>query len=388
MKTAILTLPLHVNYGGILQAYALQTILTDMGHETIVLDWPTFISLPPFPERWLIYTRRYIGKVLHNSKSTVRWEAVQNERIASERRFTQPFIDTYINRRIISRPEGTDCRDIDAVIVGSDQVWRPKYFCPLWNTGIEDAFLRFTEGYKMKRIAYAASFGTETWEMDQLETESCSSLLQKFDAVSVRESSGIQLCRDYLGRTDAKRMPDPTFLLDKGHYTERFRIPEYPCSSGTLMCYVLDNDARSDKIIEGLEKSLKLKRFKVNSEVEDESADKGNRIQPPVEQWLRGFYDAELVITDSFHACVFAILFNKPFYVIGNEQRGLARIESLLSTMNLKQCIISDYDAAPTTLPTIDWQEVNAIVARERKRGISFLINSLDETNQCQPYQS
>ena len=377
MKIIILTLPLHVNYGGILQVYALQTILTDIGHEVVVTDWPTFISLPPKPQRWFVYLRRYLGKVLHGSDSEVRWEYRQNQRIAMERRHTQPFINTHINRYVISGPREIDCGDIDAVIVGSDQVWRLRYFCSLWNAGIEDAFLGFTEGKKLKRIAYAASFGSEVWEMNKEQTENCRRLLSKFDAVSVRESSGIQLCKDYLKRDNVERMADPTFLLDKEHYIKKFHVTNFHRSHGTMMCYVLDNDTRSKERILKIEKSLGLKSFKVNSEVENKEADKQNRIQPPVEQWLRGFLDAELVITDSFHACVFSILFNKPFYVIGNAERGLSRIESLLSIMNLRQCIISDYNNLPADIPDINWKEVNSIVAKERETGWSFIRENL-----------
>lgn len=80
----------------------------------------------------------------------------------------------------------------------------------------------------------------------------------------------------------------------------------------------------------------------MNSKVENKKAPLQERIQPSVEQWLRGFYDAEFVVTDSFHACVFSILFNKPFIAIENEDRGTSRFTSLLSMFGLKDRLITD----------------------------------------------
>ena len=69
-----------------------------------------------------------------------------------------------------------------------------------------------------------------------------------------------------------------------------------------------------------------------------------NEVMPSVESWLKGFNDAQFVVTDSFHACVFSLIFNKPFIVIANKRRGLARMESLLHMFNQEYRLISDVD--------------------------------------------
>lgn len=374
MRILIISLPLHVNYGGILQAYALQTALEDMGHTVKVLDWPTYANTPS--HKWMTYTRRFIGNIMHNSKSEIKWEENQNKRIAIERKFTQPFINYHINRYIVSTPSEIDCTQFDAIIVGSDQVWRPKYFCTLWNSKIREAFLKFTDNFNLKRIAYAASFGTDKWEIESKDTIICKQLLAKFDTVSVREVSGVHLCRKFLSRPDVERMPDPTILIEKNRYISSFNINNIAPSNGKFMSYILDENEYSNKIISSLNKNSGLKHFKANSEVENESADLSNRIQPPVERWLRGFLDADLIVTDSFHAAVFSILFNKAFYVITNNERGNSRIDSLLSIFNLSNCSISD-GRIPSFIPDIDWSNVNNIIERERKSGLNFLSKSL-----------
>ena len=84
--------------------------------------------------------------------------------------------------------------DFDAFIVGSDQVWRRLYMPDIYRE-----YLSFAEGWNVRRISYAASFGTEEWEYSPLETTECRRLLQKFDAVSVREASGVSLCKKHFG---------------------------------------------------------------------------------------------------------------------------------------------------------------------------------------------
>src|SRR5690606_15864360 len=101
----------------------------------------------------------------------------------------------------------------DTYIVGSDQCWRPKY-----SPNITNYFLDFlNDKQNVIRISYAASFGTSDWEFNEPETKMCRDLIQKFDAVSVRESSGIELCQKYLDK-EAQHVLDPTMLLELDDY--------------------------------------------------------------------------------------------------------------------------------------------------------------------------
>ena len=110
---------------------------------------------------------------------------------------------------------------------------------------------------------------------------------------------------------------------------------------------------------------LHHKPFYVFSKVNDTSLPLSERIQIPVEKWLKGFQDAKFVITDSFHGCIFSIIFNVPFVVLRNEQGGLARIYSLLSMFCLKDRLVDSVDDLKQ-LKIIDWNKVNAI--REKKK--------------------
>ncbi len=373
MKIGILTLPLHTNYGGILQAYALQTVLERMGHEVVVLDKSPYHYLPlwkmPFS-----YPKRILEKYVLGKKSVkVFAEQWYNRTYPIISQYTQTFIDTYIHRKEVNDLTKLDEKDFDALVVGSDQIWRVCYY-----SQIENAFLAFTEGWKyLKRIAYAPSFGTDVWEYSQKQTEKCKLLLQKFDAVSVRESSGVELCAKNFGR-EAIHVLDPTLLLDRGDYERLIKQSKVQHHSNMLLQYILDEDKEKQELIEYIIKEKQLNIVRVNSKVEDITAKLEERIQPYVEQWLCGFYDADFVVTDSFHACVFSIIFNKPFIVCGNKKRGSARFLSLLSSFNLLDRYITDgINLSEVLDKTIDWSEINKKKENLKSFSWSFLNQSL-----------
>ena len=342
MKIGILTLPLHTNYVGILQAYALQTVLERMGHEVIVLNRDRSIYSPK-RKQILSYIvcliKKYcLGRKVSPFKSAKRKNIEREER----EQYTSVFIKKNIHTCEVKKLDRDAPHNVDAFVVGSDQVWRHKYFTRLFKSRIENAYLKFCESENVKRIAYAASFGTEEWEYTEAETKECARLLALFDAVSVREESGVVLCAEQLARNDAKHVLDPTMLLSKDDYIKIVENTETPKSSGNLMCYVLDDNAKIQTLISKIAHEKNLKPFIANSKVSDKKLPNKERIQPPVEQWLRGFMDAEFVVTDSFHACVFSILFHKPFVVIGNRKRGYSRFESLLKLFGLENRLIED----------------------------------------------
>lgn len=286
------------------------------------------------------------------------------------RQNTDRFINKYIKRWIVGDFSEIKESDFDAIVVGSDQIWRPKYF-----SQIEHAYLDFTEGWNIKRVAYATSFGTDEWEYNKRQTKTCSQLIKKFDVVSVREKSGVDLCRDHL-TVKAVHVLDPTMLLDDNDYIKLFKEANTPKSKGNLLCYILDETLEKTELIERIAKERRLTPFRVNSKVENHNAPLAERVQPSVEQWLRGFYDAEYVITDSFHACVFSILFNKPFTVIGNDARGMSRFDSLLNSFGLKERMITDSFGFDGDV-NIDWQGTMSILNNKRKASNTFLSNIL-----------
>jgi exopolysaccharide biosynthesis predicted pyruvyltransferase EpsI len=99
-----------------------------------------------------------------------------------------------------------------------------------------------------------------------------------------------------------------------------------------------------------------------------------------VEKWLRGFYDARFVMTDSFHGMVLSIVFNKPFIVYGNVDRGMARFDSLLNDLNLKSRLvynIRDTNITGKISDNIDWTRVNDRIKEMKRDSLRFLTSAL-----------
>ena len=370
MKIGILTLPLHTNYGGILQAYALQTVLERMGYEVTVFDTPKKIKV--FTWRLpIMVLGRCIAKFLLGRQSYILTEVWHNKTYPIVSRYTQAFIDKYINRLELADISALSKNEYDILIVGSDQIWRPVYY-----THIENAFLSFAREWDVKRIAYAASFGTDKWEYSEKQTQLCGSLLQLFDVVTVREQSGISLCQKHFN-VMAQHVLDPTMLLESADYIKLIEVSNISKSEGDMLCYILDETEEKSNFISRIAAHKGMKMFRVNSRIEDKFAPLEERIQPPVEFWLRGFYDAKFVITDSFHACVFAILFQKPFLVIGNRERGLARFESLLSLFDLEDRLVFLDKESHSHEREIDWKDVLKKLSDERTRSLNLLKKGL-----------
>ena len=375
MRIGILTLPLRTNYGGILQAYALQTVLERMGHDVCLIEKKRQPLRLPLWKAPLSYGKRII-KNLTGHPYPICFEQKINREEPLVRQNTDKFVNKYIKRRFVDDFSEIGKDDFDAIVVGSDQVWRPKYFID----GIENAYLTFAKEWNIRRIAYAASFGTDKWEYSSEQTTSCRRLLKNFDAVSVRESSAVTLCREHLG-VDVKRVLDPTMLLSTNDYMKLFDANGTPKSNGNLLCYIIDKTPEKMSFVNKIAQERGLIPFRVNSKVENLIAPLQERIQPPVEQWLRGFYDADFVVTDSFHACVFSILFNKPFFVLGNEKRGLSRFSSLLGMFGMENLLVTNKDLNEKQ-NDIDWARVMSLLAEEKKKAINFLNENLQLNNE------
>ncbi len=382
MRIGILTQPLHTNYGGLLQAFALQKYLRDvLGHEVLTVDYSRKPKAWLFPYR---LARRCVAKfVLRRSVALFPKSLPQGAG-----KFTQRFIDENIRttKKIWAPARKRDFAEygFEAFVVGSDQTWRPAY-SPYMPTFFLD-FLGNDE--KTCRVAYASSFGKDEWEFSPEMTKICAPLAKQFHAISVREDSGGELCKKYLG-VSAEHVIDPTMLLSKEDYCEIVSRDEMRdflekrVSEKRLFAYVLDEALEKRAVINSGAGTLGLKVEEIMPKREEIAS--GAKAYPPVSAWLRGFRDAEFVVTDSFHGCVFSIIFNKPFIAIGNASRGMSRFRSLLKMFGLENRLVLA-DADPANLrervsslvsEKIDWNTVNALRSREQSRSREFLEKSL-----------
>lgn len=319
MKIGILTQPLTANYGGIIQNWALQQALIKLGHEPITLD------LLPEERSFGSYIKDNVNQIMAHFRDKKKYVKINRYKIRPKKfdRFVKENI--YTTHKIRKYKESIIKEyKIEGLIVGSDQVWRPIY-----NWGyLEDMFFRFAQNSKCIKASYASSFGTSEWEFTESQTKECRNLIKQFKDISVRESSGVNLCLKYL-KTEAKVVLDPTLLLSKMDYLKLIDDTECLIKKRFLAAYVLDlNDEVYNKIINKAE-SLNLTPIFISAD---------SNANYTIKEWLSIFRDAEYIYTDSFHGSLFSIIFEKKFEFIENEKRGSTRfqvIRDLLKNNNV-----------------------------------------------------
>lgn len=373
MKFYIVTLPLWGNFGGMLQAYTLLQTVKEIGVHAQVIqrskENPLELKQNKF-DTALTFIRRSLGKILLCLKP-LPFEPISVAKVLTN--LSCQFRRTFIPHLYIDENQSLPTSAL--YIVGSDQVWRKAYT----GKNLGSFFLdTIPESLRAKSISYAASFGTDEWEGTPEETQRCGELLRQFKAVSVREFSGVRICKEVFG-VDAVQMPDPTLLATLEDYvrvinSEKTRVPKAPYFAS----YVLDDSTEASLLLDEVEKSTGLYHQRLLPK--STARKRWDRFYCTVAQWLRYLRDCDAVVTDSFHGCVFSIIYNKPFVCLGNEGRGSARFDTLFQVFGLEDRLVASRDPEEVLrvlhLP-IDWLRVNAIHEAERRRGLDFLRSNL-----------
>lgn len=349
MKIAIMTQPLGHNYGGIMQAWALQKILRDKGHEVCTINRQ--------PDRHsLLYTLSRYGyraamKATGQRKEPIHLEKYAPHRLQNTRRFISEKI--IMSEKISSTDDlktHFDHQEYDAVVVGSDQIWRPKF-----SPNIDNFFLDFLESKKIKRIAYAASFGVDEWEFTKRQTKRYANLAKQFNGISVREKSGVDLCSAFFN-VDAHHVLDPTLLLKKSTYENLIEKKILGVKKEGIFAYFLDQSPEKSILVEGLKKEMgePILQFPLGWNFSGDGLRTiYNPVLPDPAMWLAGFANSKYIITDSFHGVIFSIIFDKPFVVLNNPSRGTARFSSILHTINEEERLVNETTADEKRISSI-----------------------------------
>lgn len=306
-KVGIVTLHLNKNIGGCLQAYALQKTISKFGYDSEVLTWN------------------------------------DNNLMSSH----LPFVDSHIKCRFLDQYKKHSAikeSDYDIFVVGSDQIWRREFdIGDHKNNYIKYPFLEFTEGWTKTRFSYAASVGVcdKRWEYTEDDNKKLTKILNNYNAVSVRESKSVADFKDRLD-IEAKWNVDPTMLLSKDEYLE---LADNDKKTEGIFSYILDKSSDKSNFINNISSKLSLPITTSSNNVSD---------------WLAHFRDCKLVITDSFHGCIFSIIFNKPFIYFKNNFRGLDRFNTLEEKFNISDRCINEgfkWDNSLLSTPDIDYSE-------------------------------
>ena len=319
-KVGIITIYDVGNYGNRLQNYAAQKLLTDMGYET--KSYHTHIY-------GFSYRPQYrFKKTIHEltgyrlTKSREEW-ARQNKNYSFEL-FTKKYLPT----------ERVDCLDnlgekADYFVIGSDQVWNPSWY----RRNVQDLYL-LTFAKPEQKVCLSPSIGLS--ELPDEWRQFFESNLRTFPALNIREKSGADIIKKLTGQ-DAQVTIDPTMMLDAKDWLQIAKKP-YGVSTRKpflLTCFLGDRTEKAEKDIADILMQRELKVYHLMDQTQPFVYACGPR------EFLYMLSKADIVLTDSFHVCIFSFLFNKPFAVYDREQAGCCqmngRIESLLHMLHIER---------------------------------------------------
>ena len=346
MKIGILTFWWsNDNYGQLLQCYALQKYLRDMGHEAFLIRYnyqndvkksplviKCFKALNPVKLCRYFASKKHSADVLaEQQKNDRHFDGFREKYIVSS-----DFYDSYAALKN-NPPEA------DAYIVGSDQVWNYWYAnVKRYKNPLHAYFLDFgSDG--TKRLSYAASWGVTKLPEDFVQA--AKPLLAKFNYLGVREESGVDLCRQ-CGREDAEWVCDPTLLLSAETYRNLYaentiRKPE----KNYILLYMLNNTCDFD--IQSVYDFAAGRQLDVVYVTGNGVIDSRKKYFATIPEWLYLVDNAEYVITNSFHCGVFSTIFHKSFGIVplSGKLTGMnARFESLFELRGTGKRFVTDED--------------------------------------------
>lgn len=356
-KVGLLTLPLSDNFGGMLQIIALYKVLEQEGFDVTLIDKQNLRS----PLKGLLASlfevlpmqnyRGHRGRHLARNRHAAVLRDLMPKRTRKVKSGRE--IEVELSRL-----------GVDTVVVGSDQVWRFEY----QGDGEELNYFLDFGGPNLRRIAYAASFGHGRWTYPGL-TVAVTSCLKRFDRISVRENTGLEILKGNFGISDAVLTSDPTVLLPRSFYEELSRN-EKPQPG--IMCYAIDRSDTVNRLIDDIERHLGQQGQTIRISPYDNNTSIG--------AWLRRFRDADYVVTDSFHGVVFSILFEREFLVVPNRSRGLDRFLTVLKQVDLEDRMVHEIkptEVAQKLAVPIDYSRVRQRLELIRRDSLKFLRESL-----------
>lgn len=328
MKIKTITCHDVYNVGASLQAYALQQYLMNLGHDVEIIDYkPNYLS-KHYNIRAVnnpCFDRPIIRTVYLAMKLPGRLKALKSERKKNFDRFRREKLKLTSKKYCSNEELIIDLPDADLFICGSDQIWNP-----LFQNGKDAAFFLDFVPENRKKASYAASFAVETIsELDKIRMQEW---LGSFDAISVREKSGISIL-ERMG-LKGKCVCDPVLLLTR----EKWDSISQPFDSEKyLFVYDFDNSAFMMEVVQRIAKERNLK---ICSFFESSIADKVLKDLGP-QEFLGVIKNADVVLSNSFHATVFSVIYHKEFYVIERNEAINTRMKDFLALLGLEERLIS-----------------------------------------------
>lgn len=381
MKVCILTFAVTNNYGATLQCYALSKFIQQQGHETIILNVPLQKAGASRSKGslWVRVTNK-IRRIMHITPPEGRYFRTKKQlqqdgqydfqNMLKFEDFRKKYFPNLSHEYINEMDFEKDYPKADLYIVGSDQVWN------VWVTNYQYPifFLSFVKD-SGKKISYAACMGGDTnFEFRYDEIDKIASLLSSFDAISVRDQTGLSILKDKFD-ISASLVLDPTFLIDS--YDELLKDSDLDAKGSMFNFKFIIND-KWVKVIKNISNDLHL-NIRMDTCL---IPIKGLPFHPlcGVQDWLKLIKTSDFVFTDSFHGMVFCILFKKQFIATPSYKGGEERYMDLASKFGLEDRVFTNADEvmkAQAWKKKIDYSKVYEKLGPLKKQSQMFLLNQL-----------
>ena len=356
MNIGIFTITDGENYGNRLQNYAMQTVLEEKGHnvKTLKTDYYT--------DHIDIKIKLFIKK--HTNIKNNKF----SKRINAFKKFNKEYIK-FEKEIVRENAKFSKLDKYDCFVVGSDQVWNPNF-----PTTSGNSFLKFAVG--KKKVAIAASFGVDA--IDEENVNSYIENLKTFDAISVREQSGNNIVRKLLNH-DVRVLLDPTLMLGREEWDRIAKKPKCIHSNNFCLCYLLGNQEKAviNKIREyAVGEDMNIVFMENDTCQLGVSTDESFSFNPSEFVWL--ISHCNKVITDSFHAVIFGMIFQKRLIAIprdislGNMNN---RLTDLAEEFKIKNLISYDYDFSNEA--EMDFDLIESVLTAKKKQFNDFLDKNL-----------
>lgn len=334
MKIGILTYHRAENYGALLQAYALKTYLSGLGHDVSFVDyWPDYHREYFELFSWNMFKNGSLRDKAVSVYYLLFWYRVRKKRKDN----LQEFIHREFGLSSLAKYH-TDhdvVEDYDCVVYGSDQIWRKQNMKA--HPGF-DYWYFGSDNIRAKKVTYAASMGSI--DVKDEEKKSLRVLLSGFSTISVRESS----LKDFLVSlgVNSQLVVDPVFLLPQRAWYELMgKVSSDTPTSKYILVYNLLGQKDTTLFAKELSKETGLATIEINKKYTPFSWGRKFNHTATVETFLSLINNAEYVVSNSFHGVAMSIIFNKQFYVVGMKGRG-SRVVSLLELLNIEDRFVTD----------------------------------------------
>ena len=354
-----------------MQAYALMKYLKNIGNEVEIIDYkPDYLSnhynmLSIDNPAW---EKNIITKAIYLTlKAPMRINGLKRKKEFDK--FREEYL-TITSERYTSNEElKNNLPKADIYICGSDQIWNS-----LHQNGKDPAFyLDFVPDNKVK-ASYAASFATDT--IEDIYKPMVREKISRLDGVAIREKSGVEIVKD-LGIENAINVVDPVFLLDKNEWDN---IATETFNDKYILVYDFDKSNLVKQLATDIANKTGYKIYTINAD-KPKYADKHFNLSGP-KTFVSLVKNAEMVISNSFHAVVFSVIYNKNIVIVNRTENINTRMRDLLEDLNLKDRLVDDNYSIDELLMSIDYRETNKIIDYKIELSKKYIENILSMVNE------